>query len=76
MVTARDGNDALWHEVKTREAEWADAGIKSVKLIGDAAAPAPIAWATYAGHRYAMEMDAPAPGDEPCFRREVAALED
>ena len=76
MVTARDGNDALWHEVKTREAEWADAGIKSVKLIGDAAAPAPIAWATYAGHRYAMEMDAPAMGDEPCFRREVAALED
>ena len=76
MVTARDGNDGLWHDVKRREAEWADAGIKSVKLIGDAAAPAPIAWATYAGHRYAMEMDAPAPGDEPSFRREVAALED
>ena len=75
MVTARDGNDGLWHDVKTREAEWADAGIKSVKLIGDAAAQLR-RQATYAGHRYAMEMDAPAPGDEPCFRREVAALED
>jgi len=76
MVTARDGDDALWQGVKSRQAEWQDAGIRSVKLIGDAAAPAPIAWATYAGHRYAMELDAPDHGDEPCFRREVTALED
>ena len=75
MVTARDGNDTLWHELKSRQDEWQDAGIKSVKIIGDAEAPAPIAWATYAGHRYAMEMDTEGSGDEPCFRREVAALE-
>jgi len=76
MVTARDGDDALWQAVKDRQAEWLDGGIRSVKLIGDAASPAPIAWATYAGHRYAMELDAPDHGDEPCFRREVTALED
>ena len=76
MVTARDGDDALWQAVKSRQAEWQDGGIRSVKLIGDAASPAPIAWATYAGHRYAMELDAPDHGDEPCFRREVTALED
>lgn len=75
MVTARNGNDTLWHELKLRKAEWQDAGIKSVKIIGDAEAPAPIAWATYAGHRYAMEMDAEYHGDEPCFRREVTELE-
>ncbi|MGC6484633.1 MAG: NAD(P)-binding protein [Candidatus Puniceispirillales bacterium] len=75
MVTARDGNDELWHALRARSDEWADAGIKSIKVIGDAEAPAPIAWATYAGHRYAMEMDTPPHGDEPCFRREVAGLE-
>ena len=40
-------------------ADWADAGIRSVKVIGDACAPGPIAWATYAGHRYARELDMP-----------------
>lgn len=75
MVTARDGDDALWCAVKAREGEWQDAGIKSVQLIGDALAPAPIAWAVYAGHRYAMEMDEPPAGDEPCFKREVITLE-
>ena len=42
--------------------------------IGDAKAPAPIAWATYAGHRYAEELDAPDIGDAVPFRRELAAL--
>ena len=37
--------------------------------IGDANAPAPIAWATYAGHRYAEELDAPDIGDAVPFRR-------
>ena len=64
----------MWRDLKAREAEWADAGIKSVKLIGDANAPGPIAWATYAGHRYARELDGPDIGDALPFRREVAAL--
>ena len=76
MVTARDGETTLWEDLKQRQDEWQGAGIKSIKLIGDAAAPAPIAWATYAGHRYAMEMDAPSDkGDDPVFRREVAQIE-
>jgi len=76
MVTARDGETRLWDDLKQRQDEWQDAGISSVKLIGDAAAPAPIAWATYAGHRYAMEMDTPSDkGDDPVFRREVAQLD-
>ena len=74
MVASRVGNDALWLELKGREDEWEANGIKSIKLIGDAQAPAPIAWATYAGHRYARELDMPDIGDALPFRREVTQL--
>jgi dimethylamine/trimethylamine dehydrogenase len=36
MVASRVGIDALWLELKGREAEWEANGIKSIKLIGDA----------------------------------------
>ncbi|WP_264214162.1 NAD(P)-binding protein [Leisingera thetidis] len=74
MVASRIGNDALYQNLLAREAEWLDAGIKSVKLIGDANAPGPIAWATYAGHRYARELDGPDIGDALPFRREITEL--
>ena len=74
MVASRVGNDALWQELKGREDEWEANGIKSIKLIGDAQSPAPIAWATYAGHRYARELDMPDIGDALPFRREVTQL--
>ncbi len=74
LVASRDQNDALWQELKIRRAEWADNGIRSVKVIGDAEAPGPIAWATYAGHRFARELDEPDIGDALSFRREVTAL--
>ena len=74
LVTSRNVNDRLWRDLKTREADWGDAGIKSVKVIGDAQAPGPIAWATYAGHRYARELDMPDIGDALPFRREIAEL--
>ncbi len=76
MVTSRTGDDSLWLELEARQNEWAKSGIQSIKLIGDAEAPAPIAWATYAGHRYARELDMPDIGDELPFRREVAGLKD
>lgn len=74
MVTARVGGDALWQELKARESEWEAAGIRTIKCIGDAESPAPIAWATYAGHRYAREFDGNDIGDNLTFRREVAEL--
>ena len=74
MVSSKLENSAVYDALKAREAEWADAGITSVKLIGDANAPGPIAWATYAGHRYARELDMPDIGDALPFRREVTAL--
>jgi len=74
MVASRVGNDSLWRELSGREDEWEANGIKSIKLIGDAQSPAPIAWATYAGHRYARELDMPDVGDALPFRREVTQL--
>lgn len=74
LVTSRLQNDGLWSELKDRRAEWADNGIRSIKVIGDAEAPGPIAWATYAGHRFARELDEPDIGDALPFRREVTAL--
>jgi len=74
MVASRAGNDSLWQELAAREDEWEANGIKSIKLIGDAQSPAPIAWATYAGHRYARELDMPDIGDALPFRREVTQL--
>lgn len=74
MVASREGNDGVFQDLLTCESDWADAGIKSVTLIGDAQSPGPIAWATYAGHRYARELDGPDIGDALPFRRELTAL--
>jgi dimethylamine/trimethylamine dehydrogenase len=68
LVTARLPDDTLYLALKGSSA------FQSIKAIGDANAPAAIAWATYAGHRYAEELDAEPPGDALPFRREVAAL--
>ncbi|TCT03129.1 dimethylamine/trimethylamine dehydrogenase [Tepidamorphus gemmatus] len=76
MVASRIGNDALYRDLRAREGDWADAGIKSVRIIGDAEAPGPIAWATYAGHRYARELDTPDVDDALPFRREITELWD
>ena len=53
-----------------------DAGIESVRLIGDAYAPGAIVHAVYSGHRYARELDTEDPGDAVPFRREIKALSD
>ena len=74
LVTSRVSSDSLYHDLKARQQDWQDAGIKSVRVIGDACAPGPIAWAVYAGHRYARELDMPDIGDALPFRREITAL--
>jgi dimethylamine/trimethylamine dehydrogenase len=74
MVASRVSQDRVYHDLMARRADWADAGLRSVRLIGDAAAPGPIAWATFAGHRYAREIDMDDPGDALPFRREITEL--
>jgi dimethylamine/trimethylamine dehydrogenase len=63
LVTSRSQNDRVWRDLKARQAEWADNGIRIVKVFGDAEAPGPIAWATYAGNRFARKLDEPDIGD-------------
>jgi len=74
IVASLSPNDGLYSAMKSRQSEWTDAGIKSVKIVGDANAPGPIAWATYAGHNYARTIDGDDIGDALPFRREVAEL--
>ena len=77
MVTMRDPVDALWHALDARRDEWADAGLRAVRRVGDALAPGLVAAAVFAGHRAAREFDAePAPDpDAVPFRRELIALD-
>ena len=72
MVTARLPVDTLYRELMADEGSLADAGIKSVTRIGDCNAAGAIYHATYAGHRYARELDAEAL--EVAFRREFPGV--
>jgi dimethylamine/trimethylamine dehydrogenase len=74
LVTSRSAADSLGPDLAARRADWAVAGIRSVTVIGDADAPAPIAWAVYAGRRYGEDLDGLAIGDALPFRREIAQL--
>jgi dimethylamine/trimethylamine dehydrogenase len=68
MVTARRPNDGLYRGLSERLAAGVPAAPKSLQRIGDCDAPAIIAAAVHAGHRYARELDA-APA-APAARRE------
>jgi dimethylamine/trimethylamine dehydrogenase len=59
MVTARRPNDGLYRALCGRLAAGTEGAPKSVRRIGDWDAPAIIAAAVYAGHRYARELDSP-----------------
>jgi dimethylamine/trimethylamine dehydrogenase len=59
LVTARQPNDALYRALSERLAVGAEGMPKSLRRIGDCEAPAIIAAAVYAGHRYARELDSP-----------------
>jgi dimethylamine/trimethylamine dehydrogenase len=72
-VTARLPNDALYCELAADAAALDAAGIRALDVIGDACAPATVAHAVYAGHRYARELDEPRPEGVP-FEREMVAL--
>ena len=67
LVTSRASNDGLWRELEARE----DAPWRSLTRIGDALAPATVAHAVYAGHRFAREFQAPASAGAPYKRERV-----
>src|SRR6185312_8219835 len=69
LVTSRQANDALYHELQSDPAALTAAGIKSVTRIGDCLVPGAIVHAVYGGHRFARSLDEPMAADVP-FRRE------
>ena len=60
IVGQRVPEDNLFHDLAARQVDWADAGIKSVRAIGDAQAPGALVHAVYSGREYAETLDAPA----------------
>ena len=74
MVTARLPHHQLAKALEQRRNEWADSGVKSVTLIGDALAPGTIAAAVFGGRRYAEDFDEEAGPVATPFKREVTGL--
>jgi dimethylamine/trimethylamine dehydrogenase len=72
VVGIRSTNDDLYQELKSDEDRLADAGIASLRSIGDCRAPGVIAHAVYSGHECARTIDA---GDAvPSYQWERARL--
>ena len=71
-VTARSPNDALYQSLRADPVALERAGIRTIACIGDALAPALIAHAVHAGHRFARAFDAEVP-DIPS-KREMAPV--
>jgi len=65
MVSQRKPNDGLYHDLLERIEAGADGAPLSLTRIGDCEAPAIIAAAVYAGHRYARELDTTVNADNP-----------
>jgi len=65
LVTQRAQRDQLYHEILDRVGGETDRLPFTLRRIGDCEAPAIIAAAVYAGHRYAEELDADVDPDDP-----------
>jgi len=73
LVTARRPNDALYRALADHVAAGAAGAPRTLQRIGDCEAPAIIAAAIYAGHRYARFLDEEAgtAGSAPALRDRV-----
>jgi len=69
LVTERIPNDGLFNSLDADSERLTNAGIKTLKCIGDSFAPATIAAAVYSGHLAAREFQAK-PQEEVPFLRE------
>jgi dimethylamine/trimethylamine dehydrogenase len=71
MVTQRKPNDGLYQALLASVDGDAGKLPFTLKRIGDCEAPAIIAAATYAGHKYARELDTVVDPDEPLIHDRV-----
>jgi dimethylamine/trimethylamine dehydrogenase len=73
MVTARSPNETLYRELTEKRSRGGAGSVKSIRRIGDCEAPAIIASAVYAGHKYAREFDTADAGSYAIRRDRVEA---
>ncbi len=73
MVTARSPNETLYQQLVRKRSDGTAGTVKSIHRIGDCDAPAIIASAVYAGHKYAREFDAADAGSYAIMRDRVEA---
>ena len=69
IVGNRVADDGLYQELNSDAGRLADAGIASLRSIGDCRAPATIAHAVYAGHECARTIDAGADTEPMAWER-------
>ena len=75
VVTSRTAEDQLYHGVLQAIENKSLGAPKTVKRIGDAEAPAIIAAAIFAGHKYARDMDVAIDRDNP-FKHDRVFFQD
>ena len=71
LVNERITNDGLFNSLKGDPERLNNAGIKSLKCIGDSFAPATIAAAVYSGHLAARELQAEPQEEVPFLRKRI-----
>ena len=72
FVTSRLPNETLYLELLDRRQDWADAGLSSVRAVGDALSPGTIASAVWDGRRFAEDLGRA--GDDAWFPRDIAVV--
>ena len=71
LVTERTPNDGLFNSLNSDPERLTNAGIKTLKCIGDSFSPATIAAAVYSGHLAARELQAKPQEDVPFLRERI-----
>lgn len=71
LISERIPNDGLYHSLQDKSEKLSEAGIKTLKCIGDCLAPSTIAAAVYSGHLAARELEAEPQEEVPFLREHV-----
>ncbi len=71
LISERIPNDKLYHSLQEKSENLSEAGIKTLKCIGDCLAPSTIAAAVYSGHLAARELESDRNEEVPFLRERV-----
>ena len=71
LISERIPNDKLYHSLQEKSENLSEAGIKTLKCIGDCLAPSTIAAAVYSGHLAARELESDQQEEVPFLRERV-----